>query len=182
MKVLNFHACPASVASARSSVQAAQPGSSTQATKRVHRHAHGVATGSQKPVPADAGYGTGHRHHHPHHTAAARHTHSGLDHSHSTSSCPICLDLAVGQVLVRPVRWRYGQVLVRGSPGTSKTCMNCCCRLPKNPKFSASLAREPRQLGTWQVRLRRLAHTLIPHPSLPSAQSAGLPAATMAER
>ena len=138
-------------------VQAAQPSSSTQATKRVHRHAHGVATGSQKPAPADAGYGTGHRDHHPHRTAAARHTHSGLDHSHSTSSCPICLDLAVGQVLVRPVRWRYGQVLVRGSPGTSKTCMNCCCRLPKNPRFPASLAREPRQLGTCWVWLGRLA-------------------------
>ena len=102
-------------------VQAAQPSSSTQATKRVHRHAHGVATGSQKPAPADAGYGTGHRHHHPHHTAAARHTHSGLDHSHSASSCPICLDLAALQVLKRPVRWGYRHVDGEDMPGTSNT-------------------------------------------------------------
>ena len=138
-------------------VQAAQPSSSTQATKRVHRHAHGVATGSQKPAPADAGYGTGHRDHHPHRTAAARHTHSGPDHSHSTSSCPICLDLAALQVPVRPVRWEYRHVDGEDMPGTSNFDMNTCFGAPKNRRFRASLVRRPCELGTWLVWLGRLA-------------------------
>ena len=138
-------------------VQAAQPSSSTQATKRVHRHAHGVATGSQKPAPADAGYGTGHRDHHPHCTAAARHTHSGLDHSHSTSSCPICLDLAALQVPVRPVRWEYRHVDGEDMPKTSNFDMNTCFGAPKNRRFRACLVREPRELGTCWVWLGRLA-------------------------
>ena len=133
------------------SIKPRSQSSSTQATKRVHRHAHGVSTGSQKLVSADAGYGTGHRHHHPHRTAAARHTHSGLDHSHSASSCPICLDLAGLQVLKRPVRWRYEQVHGQDMPGTSKTDMNTCFGAPKNRRFRACLVREPRELGTWLV-------------------------------